>query len=174
MDRPGRTSRRGGFTLLELLLVMGLIFTLAAVVAPRFSDYVPALRVQKTADRLMAWARKARSDAATTGVRQHLVFDRKAKSFWIEIEASPFREPDVFTPLGGAWEEEKIPDDVDFETLEGLETDPNDSTRAFLEFFTDGTTKDATIAVANDRGDRVVIKIVGSSSKISIELPETP
>ena len=60
MDEMRRPSRRGGFTLLELILVMGLIFTLSAVVAPRFSDFIPALRVRKTVDRLMAWARDRR------------------------------------------------------------------------------------------------------------------
>lgn len=172
MNRMERRTARGGFTLLELLLVMGLIFTLASVVAPRFSDYIPALRVQKSADRLFAWAQKARADAATTGVRQHLVFDLQAKSYWIEIEARPFSEPDVFSPLGGAWEEEKLFEGVDFDSLQGLESDPNGASRRFLEFLPDGTTTDATLGLSNDRGDRVTIKVVGATSRISIESPK--
>ena len=58
---PKRIAQRreGGFTLVELLLVMGVIFVLTAVVAPRFSDFVPSLRLKKTVDRLFAWAQKA-------------------------------------------------------------------------------------------------------------------
>jgi hypothetical protein len=138
-------------------------------VAPRFSDFIPALRVRKTVDRLMAWARKARGDAATLGLRQHLVVDPQARSFWLEIEGNPFVRPDVFTPLGGAWEEEKLPDYVDFVTLDGLEPDPKSGSRRFLEFRPDGTTTDARIAVSNDRGDRGGIKIVGATSQISVD-----
>ena len=163
-------ERDGGFTLLELILVMGMIFVIAAVVAPRFSDHVPALRVRKTADLLVAWAQKARSDAATSGLRHRLVFDTREKSFWIELEERPFRDPDKFTPLGGSWDEEKIPELVNLEKLEGLETD---GVRKFLEFLPDGTTVDATIVVFNDRDDRVTIKVVGATSRVSVEgVPE--
>src|SRR5262245_26412005 len=65
-----RSSRRfapaseGGFTLVELILVMIVVFTLATVVVPRFSDFFPSLQVRKSTEQLMAWARKARADAA--------------------------------------------------------------------------------------------------------------
>ena len=167
--KTGGRARKGGFTLLELLLVMGMIFVLAAVVAPRFSDYVPALRVRKTADHLMAWAHKARSDAATSGLRHRLVFDTQKKSFWIEIEARPFKDPDTFTALGGSWEEEKMADFVECETLDGLESDSGSGSRKFLEFLPDGTTTDATIVVGNDRGDRVTIKVVGATGRVTLE-----
>jgi Tfp pilus assembly protein FimT len=43
---------------------MVVIFTLATVVAPRFSDFFPSLQVRKSTEHLFAWARKARADAA--------------------------------------------------------------------------------------------------------------
>ena len=167
-------KRRGGFTLLEVILVMGMIFVLAAVVAPRFSDYVPALRVTKTADRIFAWARKARADAATTGLRHRLVFDPKAKTFWLDYEARPFKDPGKFAPLAGSWDEEQVPDEVDLETLDGLEDDPDNLQRRVLEFRPDGTAADATITVSNDRGDRATIKVVGATSRVYIEVPVQP
>ncbi len=174
MIRGDRARGHGrGFTLLELILVMGVIIVLSAVVAPRFSDYVPALRVRKAADHLFAWVQKARSDAATSGLRHRLIVDTRTKSFWIEIEARPFKDPDTFTPLGGSWEEEKLADLVDFETLQGLEPDPSQGQRKFLEFLPDGTTVDATITVSNDRGDRVSIKVVGATSRVTLESDPT-
>jgi Tfp pilus assembly protein FimT len=152
-------------TLLELILVMMVLFVLAAVVAPRFSDSFPALQVRKTADHLLAWARKARSDAATTGLRQRLVIDSQKRKFWIEVEADPFKNPGKFVLVRGAWDEETLAEEIVFESLEGFE---RDGQKASLEFRPDGTSEDATLVVANERGDRRTIKVVGASSRVAI------
>ncbi len=162
------TSRAAGFTLLELILVMIVLFILAGVAAPRFSDFFPALQVRKTADRIFAWARKARSDAALTGARHRLVLDAEGKRYWIEFEPRPLKEPFVFRKLGGSWDEETYPDDVVLESLEGLEDDQGFKV---LTFRPDGTAEDATIVVANDRGDRRTIRVAGATSQVTIEAP---
>ncbi len=163
--RRGPSGRRGA-TLLELVLVMIVLFILAGVAAPRFSDFFPALQVRKTADRILAWARKARSDAALTGARHRLVFDDARKRYWIEYETRPLREPGLFERLGGSWDGEPYPDGV---TLEGLENLEEENGVRFLEFRPDGTSEDASIAVANDRGDRQTIRVTGATSLVVIE-----
>jgi Tfp pilus assembly protein FimT len=162
-------SSEGGFTLIELILVMIVIFTIAMVVAPRFSDFFPSYQVKKSTEHLMAWARKARADAAVTGLRQHLVFDTKNRKFWIEYEARPVKDPGKFVLLSGAWGEEQLPESVFFETLDGATDAPSADGLKLLEFRPDGTTTDATIILANDRGDAHKVKVEGATSKITIE-----
>jgi len=162
------TPRQAGLTLLELILVMIVLFILAGVAAPRFTDFFPALQVRKTADRLLAWARKARSDAALTGARHRLVLDVEGKRYWLEYEPRPLKEPRIFQKVGGSWDEETFPEDVVLESLEGL---GDDQGFKVLEFRPDGTAEDASIVVANDRGDRRTIKVVGATSQVTIELP---
>ena len=174
---PPRSGGAGegeeGFTLLELLLVMGLIFVLAGIIAPRFSDFVPSLRVKTTTDRIFAWAQKARSDAAITGLRQRLVFDPASKRFWIDYEGRPFQEPGKFQRLGGSWDAETVPDSVTIDTLDGLQPDPDIATLKTLEFRPDGTASaDATIVISNDRGDRAAVKIIAATCRISIDTPQ--
>ncbi len=161
-----RKNARRGASLLELILVMIVIFTISTVVAPRFSDFFPSLQVNKTADRVFAWARKARADAALTGAAHRLVIDPATRTYWIEYEPRPLKEPGTFQELGGTWEAEETPDGVEFETLEGFESR---SGKQVLEFRPDGTTADATITLANDRGDRRTIKVTGASGRIVIE-----
>src|SRR6185295_259193 len=122
--RKSEVRRRGGFTLVELILVMIVIFTLATVVAPRFSDFFPSLQVRTSTEHLFAWARKARADAAVTGVRQRLVLDSSKRTYWIEYEARPIKDPGKFTMLSGAWGEETLPEEIAFETIDGAATDP--------------------------------------------------
>jgi len=90
---------------------------------------------------------------------------RKARS-GSSAKRSPSR-----TPLGGAWTEERIPDGVTLESLVGLTPDPASGFRKYLEFLPDGTTDDATIVISNDRQDRVTLKVVGATSRVSIEAP---
>jgi type II secretory pathway pseudopilin PulG len=162
-------TRVPGFTLIELILVMIVVFTLAAIIAPRFTDSFPALQVRTSTERLFAWARKARADAALTGSRQRLVMDSAKKKFWLEVEARPLKEPGKFTKLSGAWGEGLLPEEVAFETIDGPETDPGNSAVRTLEFRPDGTTSDATIILSNENGDRQTLRVEGATSKIYIE-----
>jgi type II secretion system protein H len=162
-------KRRRGFTLIELIIVMIVIFTLATIVAPRFSDAFPSLQIRKSTESLLAWARKARADAALTGTRQRLLLDSAAKKYWIEYEARPIKEPGKFTALSGAWNPEMLPEAVKFESIEGAETDPSNSALRYVEFRPDGTSSEATVVLSNDNGDQQTLRVEGATSKVYIQ-----
>jgi prepilin-type N-terminal cleavage/methylation domain-containing protein len=166
MTRIRRSSR--GFTLVELVVVMALLLAVTAVAAPRFSDFFPSLKVRKSADRLFAWARKARADAAESGATQRLVIQTERKAFWIEREARPLKEPGRFTPLGGAWIEETLPEDVEIDLLEGLEEDPSGAKRRWVEFRPDGTATEARIGLSHATGERRIIDVAPANARIRI------
>jgi prepilin-type N-terminal cleavage/methylation domain-containing protein len=170
--RPPVTTR--GFTLLELILVMMVVFTLAAVVAPRFSEFFPSLQVRTAADRLLAWSGKARAEAALTGVRHRLVINAGAREFWIEWEPKPLKEPGKFERLLGAWDKETLPTDVVFETFKGFETHPDAPAAQYLEFDPDGSAAEASVDVANDRGDRRTLRVAAATGSASISNPNDP
>lgn len=161
--------RQRGTTLLELVLVMMIFFILAAVVAPRFSDFFPSLQVRGAADTIFASAGKARADAVLTGARHRLVVDPETRMFWISHEPKPLKEPGKFEKLGGAWKEEELPSDVLLESFEGFATD---GTKRYLEFRTDGTAAEAALVLANDRGDRRTIRIAAATGAARIEVQE--
>ena len=163
----GRRATVRGMTLLELVLVMMIVFTLAMVVAPRFSDFFPALQVRSAASALFATAGKARADAVLTGVRHRLVLDTASRSYWIALEARPMKEPGKFEKLGGAWIDEELPRDVRIESIEGFGTESG--TRRFLEFRSDGTAKEASVVLGNEQGDRRAIKIAAATGVATIE-----
>lgn len=165
-------KRRGGFTLIELILVMIVLFTIATIVAPRFSDFFPSFQVRKSSERILAWARKARADAAVTGVRQRLVIDPSNRKFWIEYEARPMKEPGKFTLLAGAWGEESMPEGVEFESIEDADSDPSRGGMKFVEFRPDGTSSEATIVLSNDSGDRQTVRVEAATSKVYIKALE--
>jgi prepilin-type N-terminal cleavage/methylation domain-containing protein len=162
-------KRRRGFTLVELIIVMIVIFTLATIVAPRFSDFFPSLQIRKSTESLLAWSRKARADAAVTGTRQRLLLDTANRRYWIEYEARPIKEPGKFTALSGAWNPETLPEAVTFESIQGAETDASNGALRYVEFRPDGTSSETTVILSNDNGDRQTLRVEGATSKIYIE-----
>ena len=171
MTRSVRRRPERGFTLVELILVMVVIFTLATVIMPRFSDFFPSLQVRKSTEHLMAWARKARADAAITGTRQRLYVDPSKRKFWIEHEPRPIKDPGKFVALSGAWDEEILPQGVEIDSIDNGETGTNSGSARYVEFRPDGTSSDATIVLVSDNGDRQTLKIEGATSKITIDQP---
>jgi prepilin-type N-terminal cleavage/methylation domain-containing protein len=169
-----RRDNRRGFTLIELILVMVVVFTLATVVAPRFSDFFPSFQVRKSTDQLMAWARKARSDAALTGTRQRLYVDATNQKYWIEVESRPIKDPGKFVKLSGAWTPETLPQSVVFETVEVKDLETQTGAVKYVEFRPDGTSTEATVTISNDAGDRQILRVEAATSKIFIQPATVP
>ena len=169
-SNPELRSRRG-VTLVELILVMVMLTILAGILVPRMSDFFPALQVRESADLLFAWARKARADAATTGVRHRLVFDDAGRNYWIVYEARPLTEPGLFQAMTG-WEGQELPTDVRLEGLDQLEVDARDSGLRYLEFRPDGTANGGTLRIVNDSGDKRVLKVEKATGRVTLQEQE--
>ena len=162
---------RRGFTLVELLVVMVMIFAFAAVVAPRFSQFVPSLRVESSARDLMAAGRKCHADAALQWRIVRLVVDQENQTFQIKMQGDPFKDPEEYSPPASAWADPlTLPQGVRFESVDGAE-DTGDGTQYF-EFRPDGSASDGTIVLTNDKGTEHTVKIVGISGRVYIENDE--
>jgi type II secretory pathway pseudopilin PulG len=152
---------------------MVLILVMAGVVAPSFSGFVPAFRVQKAADVVVATAGKAHADSVLTLRRYRLylvtsVEEGQSPYSYLAYEEDPLREPGLFRKLPGAWgEPEELPEDVTFETLDGAQEDAEKKEK-YYDFNSDGTATGGAITLANSKGDRVTITIEPTTSKVSI------
>jgi prepilin-type N-terminal cleavage/methylation domain-containing protein len=88
--------REGGFTLLELLVVLGIIGVMSAVSIPRILDYVRQGRVRAAAQELTTQVNAARMKAVTKNANFGVLFvTQNANTYWIHIE------DDVTLPKSG-------------------------------------------------------------------------
>jgi len=77
---PG-LREEGGFTLLELLVVMVLMALVMGVVAPRIANILPGAQFKQTAREMTVTLRQARQEAMTRGRDAIVSFDLDARSY---------------------------------------------------------------------------------------------
>jgi len=77
---PG-LRQEGGFTLLELLVVMVLMALVTGVVAPRIANVLPGAQFKQTAREMTITLRQARQQAMTRGREAIVRFDLAARSY---------------------------------------------------------------------------------------------
>lgn len=90
-DRPASAPRfpagRRGFTLVELIVVMVLLLTVASLVAPRMASFFKGRALSGEAQRVLSLLHYARSQAAAEAVPVVVWFDPVRSSYGVEPAA---------------------------------------------------------------------------------------
>jgi len=141
--RPSRRSA-GGFTLLELILVLLIISVVLAMAAPSLRGFVRGRRTADAASQLLAMTQWARSQAAAEGCLYRLNVDAQAGTYWLSVERGG-----AFVKLDGEYGRHfRLPDGV----TASLETPANNSA-AYIRFRPNGRCDEATIELRGRQGE---------------------
>lgn len=92
IDGPARTGQLG-FTLLELLVVLGILALGAALVVPAMNRARLGVMVHSTAYELAANLRTARAAAQAASAEHTLTLDLTRRQYWAEGVVAPRRLP---------------------------------------------------------------------------------
>jgi type II secretory pathway pseudopilin PulG len=161
-----------GFTLLELVLVMSLIFVLAAVVVPRLGDSVPSIQVRTTAERLLSLARQARAGAVSEGRRWRLTLEKDRRSCLLAVEKDALKSPGSFEdPEGMEPDPYEWPEGVEVQVKSLGDSDPLVESGATLTFRPNGTCSDAELIVTHRHGDERRVRLEGALGAVHIYAP---
>lgn len=101
----GSRRRAAGFTLLEIVLVIGLIVILSALVLPNFMTQQTAAQLGDSAESLRVGLRMARATAMTTGRRVRVRWEPEQQQPILEFEKDATREPGKWEPCTESWAE---------------------------------------------------------------------
>jgi type II secretion system protein H len=154
----------GGFTLLELVLVMVIICTLLGAAAPSLRGFFVSRRTDDAAARIVALTRLARSQAVAEGRIYRLAFDGRQRSCFLEAQRGGGFER-LRSSLGRAF---RLPDDIQVDMQLAGAVPGQD----YVEFFPDGTAEPALIRLTDIKGDVVEVSCPAPTELFSISRPE--
>ena len=149
MKRTPRHPR--GFTLLELVLVLGLLSLIFAMAAPSVRGFGRGQNVEHAADRLLADAARARSDAAIEAMTYRLQLDPLGGGY-VVLRGDADEQVGEAVTFG---------DDVRLDALGG-DGAPID----FLEFSPDGRVTPVVLTLLGHEDRQVVLEAVGTADSL--------
>ena len=110
-----RVAARGGFTLLELMLVLGMLALLAIFVVPNLRSPIERSYLPESGERLRALITLTRANAMLDGLRYRMRFLDESDEQWdklskrdrlqpfIEFEHDPIQQPGEYFAVKASW-----------------------------------------------------------------------
>ena len=145
-QRDGRRAT-AGFTLVELILVMVLLATLLAFVAPTLSRSMRSRTLDGEAERLLALTEYGRSEAASLGVPTVVWIDTASRSYGVDAKKG-------YPADGLRRKEYTLHPDVSFDTLDNTQPGQDGHGVNVAEYAPDGTLDQTASASAVHLVDR--------------------
>lgn len=172
----------GGFTLVELMVVLTILLLLAGLTAPSFVRQHYEAKLRAAARDLVALMQYARSQAVVEGTTYRLNIDRDGGRVWItyyqdESAETAGDEPRYVQDESVLGASRRLPEGVTIrelqlgdealaqlsdealEEINALQAQLNEEGTPFIAFGPRGTTDGARILLENDYGDRLAVSL---------------
>jgi general secretion pathway protein H len=171
-DRSNLFAGPRGFTLVELLVVITIMGTLAMLAAPRVGNSLINLQLKTSARALAASLRYAGSRAVTDKIMYQAIIDKGQgvvtvrPLYQVRAEEENAEEP---SNTGRTLKKEYgLPEGIQFHEVKTGKGRHDPAERYFIYFLENGTSTGGEIALVNTRGKSCVVEvdIVTSRAKI--------
>ena len=167
-----RAEPRGGFTLLELVLVMVLISAVMALAAPSLRGFISGRKSADAAAQILALAQYARTQAVGTGAVYRLKLDCASRKYWLSV-----RKGAEFKPLGNDFGRQfSLPEGTSARWLPqaaqaGLVAPP---AREYMDFYPDGRVQAENLQLTDAHGQVFELGCRSATEPLALLQPGGP
>jgi len=159
---PTNRSHRGGFTLLELIVVLVLLSTVLAIAAPSLRGFVRGRQTANAAATVLALTHLARSRAASWGCVHRLNLDDQTGECWLTMQ-----QGGAFVAIEGSQGQRvRLPGGVSVAVVSSA-TDA-EATESYVQFYPDGRCDPATILLTGGQDDAFEVTCRSVSQRFHI------
>ena len=147
----------GGFTLIELVLVLAVLAVVFAMAAPAVSGFGRGQALDREADRLLAAGAWARAQAAASAVVHRLAVEPDGRSYRVAA-----RSPDGETPTAAPWGTAHVlPAGMNLTCARA-----DGAAVAGIDFYPNGRITPAALTLADGRGRSVTVEAIGAADPL--------
>lgn len=161
-----------GFTLVELIIVMLIITTMAMAVMPIFRDTYADLKEETTVQNILTAMKYAQARAVTDGIEYRIYFSPKKNAYWLMRQTVTEDFKRDFEPVQDRHGHYTVlPDKFILEKPKAHRDRENES--YYISFFPSGASDIATIflARASERRKKYEIETSGTLSQFKLKKP---
>jgi prepilin-type N-terminal cleavage/methylation domain-containing protein len=155
----GRPRQTGGFTFLELVVVLAILAVITAAVIPVYGASIAAMKQRSFRGDLTATIYYLQELSIQQSRELRLYVDRREGSYWTERWVSGFGEDKVFEPLGdrNIGQEKSLPGALKITRIKAR--DDRGTGINFIAFYPNGSCDAATISFGERRGGKTTFRI---------------
>lgn len=170
---PARLKRAGGFTLLELIVVVTLLGLITAAVVPLYGRSMSAVQARSLRNDMVSLIGFVQSKAVSESVEYRIYFDEKRQVYWV-MRFDGFDEDNEKTFAAVEAEfgrETALPRNYVFDRIDAHED--RQMHAPYIACFPNGSCDRATIKLKNvrERNRSVSLETLGAMGKFKIDEP---
>jgi len=163
-DVRRKIQTAGGFTLIELIIVLVVLSAILVIAFPRMEGFLSGGYLKSTSRRLVGTIRYLHDRSATTGKRLRLCYDLDEDEYWIEEENEEGEFEEVKTVLG---RREALPEGISFLDVITPEGKIN-SGQTLTLFFPKGYVTKSIIHLQNEKKEVQTLLVKGTMGQVIV------
>ncbi len=159
---------RGGYTLIEMIVVMTIIGLITAGVVPIFQGTLTRVRGDRASRDFVALLKYAQEAAITESTEYRFYMNHEKGTYWLMRAAVDEDGERIFEPVTDAYgARRKLPTGVSMDRPKARQD--RDRRAHFIAFYPGGACDYATITIENAEGDDIDIRTKGRLGQFEVK-----